>query len=175
MGMRTDNKQINQDMTLDTQYIRQHILTALSEDVGSGDYSSLACIDCKDRNKAKLIAKQDCIICGMQIAEMVFELVDKSLQFEPLAKDGQAVKKGDVLFVVSGSAISILTAERTVLNYMQRLSGIATTTAEYVKALEGYQNNSHTQSIGEICRQNRRRNQPPNGIVRHDNAQRQPY
>ena len=78
--MRTDNKQINQDMTLDTQYIRQHILTALSEDVGSGDYSSLACIDCKDRNKAKLIAKQDCIICGMQIAEMVF------VQTSPLKK-----------------------------------------------------------------------------------------
>lgn len=124
-------------MILDTEYIKQHILTALKEDVKEGDHSSLACIDCLATSKAKLVAKQDCIICGVDIARMVFELVDDKLQFQAFASDGQRIKKGDIVFKVEGSAISILTAERTLLNYMQRLSGIATTTSEYVNLIEG--------------------------------------
>mgnify|MGYP003503646170 FL=1 len=124
-------------MILDTEYIKQHILTALKEDVREGDHSSLACIDRLATSKAKLVAKQDCIICGVDIARMVFELVDDKLQFQAFASDGQKIKKGDIVFKVEGSAISILTAERTLLNYMQRLSGIATTTSEYVSLIAG--------------------------------------
>lgn len=135
MGNNYDNKQINK--MLDREYIKEHIMTALKEDVREGDHSSLACIDSSATSKAKLVAKQDCIICGMEIAKMVFELVDSTLRFEAFVTDGERVKKGDVLFVVEGSSISILTAERTVLNYMQRLSGISTTTSDYMKLIEG--------------------------------------
>ena len=124
-------------MELNEQYIEQHILSALKEDVGEGDYSSLACIPSTERGKAKLVAKQACVVCGMDIACKVFELTDKDIVFTPLMKDGQKAEKGDVLFRVEGSAASILTAERTALNYMQRLSGIASTTAEYVNLIKG--------------------------------------
>ncbi len=124
-------------MELNEQYIEQHILSALKEDVGEGDYSSLACIPSTERGKAKLVAKQACVVCGIDIAGKVFELTDKDIVFTPLIKDGQKAEKGDVLFRVEGSAASILTAERTALNYMQRLSGIASTTAEYVNLIKG--------------------------------------
>lgn len=135
MGNSADNQQAI--MELNEQYIEQHILSALKEDVGEGDYSSLACIPSTERGKAKLVAKQACVVCGMDIACKVFELTDKDIVFTPLMKDGQKAEKGDVLFRVEGSAASILTAERTALNYMQRLSGIASTTAEYVNLIKG--------------------------------------
>lgn len=135
MGNSADNQQAI--MELNEQYIEQHILSALKEDVGEGDYSSLACIPSTERGKAKLVAKQACVVCGIDIAGKVFELTDKDIVFTPLMKDGQKAEKGDVLFRVEGSAASILTAERTALNYMQRLSGIASTTAEYVNLIKG--------------------------------------
>lgn len=135
MGNSADNQQAI--MELNEQYIEQHILSALKEDVGEGDYSSLACIPSTERGKAKLVAKQACVVCGIDIAGKVFELTDKGITFTPLMKDGQKAEKGDVLFRVEGSAASILTAERTALNYMQRLSGIASTTAEYVNLIKG--------------------------------------
>ena len=135
MGNSAGNQQAI--MELNEQYIEQHILSALKEDVGEGDYSSLACIPTSERGKAKLVAKQACVVCGMDIACKVFELTDKDIVFTPLMKDGQKAEKGDVLFRVEGSAASILTAERTALNYMQRLSGIASTTAEYVNLIKG--------------------------------------
>lgn len=135
MGDNTDNQQAI--MELNEQYIERHILSALKEDVGGGDYSSSACIAPTEKGKAKLVAKQACVVCGTDIARKVFELTDKEIAFTPLMKDGQRAEKGDVLFRVEGSAASILTAERTALNYMQRLSGIATATAEYVSLIEG--------------------------------------
>lgn len=135
MGNSADNQQAI--MELNEQYIEQHILSALKEDVGEGDYSSLACIPTSEQGKAKLVAKQACVVCGIDIAGKVFELTDKDIVFTPLMKDGQNAEKGDVLFRVEGSAASILTAERTALNYMQRLSGIASTTAEYVNLIKG--------------------------------------
>lgn len=135
MGNSADNQQAI--MELNEQYIEQHILSALKEDVGEGDYSSLACIPSTERGKAKLVAKQACVVCGIDIAGKVFELTDKGITFTPLMKDGQKAEKGDVLFRVEGSAASILTAERTALNYVQRLSGIASTTAEYVNLIKG--------------------------------------
>lgn len=122
---------------LEEQYIRNHIRTALQEDVGQADHSSLACIESYTQSKAKLVAKEDCVICGMDVARLVFEMVDSDLEYQPLKKDGDIVRKEDIVFRVKGRAISILTSERTVLNYMQRLSGVATSTMEYVRLLSG--------------------------------------
>lgn len=118
-------------------YLIQHITLALEEDVRDGDHSSLACISKTTKDKAKLIAKQDGIICGIEIARKVYSLVDSRIIFTPLLNDGDKIKKGDIVFKVEGPAIGILTAERTALNYMQRLSGIATSTNEYVELIKG--------------------------------------
>lgn len=113
------------------------ISNAIREDVGSGDYSSLACIPLAETGKAKLLVKDSGIIAGVDFAKMIFEYVDPSLKFEVLLEDGSEVVYGDVVFYVSGSSQSILKAERMVLNSMQRMSAIATKTASYVKLLEG--------------------------------------
>ncbi|PWA10615.1 carboxylating nicotinate-nucleotide diphosphorylase [Flavobacterium laiguense] len=113
------------------------IANAIREDVGSGDYSSLACIPADAMGKAKLLVKEDGIIAGVTFAKMIFEYVDPNLQIETFIEDGTAVKFGDVVFHVSGSSQSILKAERVVLNSMQRMSAIATKTNSFVKLLEG--------------------------------------
>lgn len=113
------------------------ISNAIREDVGPGDYSSLACIPSTATGKAKLLVKEDGIIAGVALAKMIFGYVDSNLQIETFIEDGTAVKKGDVVFHVSGSSQSILKSERVVLNSMQRMSAIATKTKEYVDLLEG--------------------------------------
>ena len=113
------------------------IANAIREDVGPGDYSSLACIPASAKGKAKLLVKEDGIIAGVAFAKMIFHYVDPSLEVETFIEDGQMVKYGDVVFHVSGSSQSILKAERIVLNSMQRMSAIATKTNEYVQLLVG--------------------------------------
>lgn len=113
------------------------ISNAIREDVGPGDYSSLACIDSAEVGKAKLLVKDSGIIAGVGFAKMVFDFVDPNLIMEILIEDGSEVQFGDVVFYVTGSSQSILKAERLVLNAMQRMSAIATKTASYVKLLEG--------------------------------------
>jgi len=113
------------------------IANAIREDVGSGDYSSLACIPANAEGKAKLLVKEDGIIAGVTFAKMIFEYVDPKLQIETFIEDGTAVKKGDIVFHVSGSSQSILKSERVVLNTMQRMSAIATKTNSFVQLLEG--------------------------------------
>lgn len=113
------------------------IENAIREDVGPGDYSSLACIPADATGKAKLLVKEDGIIAGVAFAKMIFQQVDANLQIEIFIQDGTPVTKGDVVFHVSGSSQSILKAERLVLNSMQRMSAIATKTNSYVKLLEG--------------------------------------
>jgi len=113
------------------------IANAIREDVGSGDYSSLACIPENAMGKAKLLVKEDGIIAGVALAKMIFEYVDSGMQIETFIEDGSAVKKGDVVFHVSGSSQSILKSERVVLNTMQRMSAIATKTNSYVELLKG--------------------------------------
>ncbi len=108
--------------------ITQFITSALQEDVGSGDYSSLASIPASAQNTAHLIMKDEGIIAGIELAKKIFTQVDASLKVNFLKKDGNQVKKSDVIFKVFGNAQSILTAERLVLNCMQRMSGIATYT-----------------------------------------------
>ena len=122
---------------IDKLELQQFITNALHEDVRGGDYSSLASIDATAQSKAKLLVKDNGILCGMEIAKSIFEQVDSNLKMEAHFEEGAQIKYGEIAFHVYGSAISILTAERLVLNCMQRMSGIATKTNEYVKAIEG--------------------------------------
>ncbi|HOY40414.1 MAG TPA: carboxylating nicotinate-nucleotide diphosphorylase [Chitinophagales bacterium] len=119
------------------QELDKFISDALREDVHEGDHSSLASIDKNAQGKARLLVKDNGILCGIEVAKAVFEKVDADLKTDIHIKEGSAIKYGDIAFHVYGSAISILTAERLVLNCMQRMSGIATKTNEYVKAIEG--------------------------------------
>jgi nicotinate-nucleotide pyrophosphorylase (carboxylating) len=113
------------------------IANAIREDVGPGDYSSLACIPASATGRAKLLVKDNGLLAGVAFAKQVFAYVDPAMTFEVFIEDGTPVKYGDVAFHVHGSSQSILKAERLVLNAMQRMSAIATKTAKYVKILEG--------------------------------------
>ncbi|MBA4134623.1 MAG: nicotinate-nucleotide diphosphorylase (carboxylating) [Flavobacterium sp.] len=113
------------------------IQNGIREDIGPGDYSSLACIPDTAQGRAKLLVKDTGIIAGVAFAQMIFENVDPTLQVEVFIQDGTPVKFGDVAFHVSGNSQSILKAERLVLNSMQRMSAIATKTNAYVQLLEG--------------------------------------
>ena len=113
------------------------ISNAIREDVGGGDYSSLACIPENAVGKAKLLVKEDGIIAGVEFAKRIFKFVDINLKIKTFINDGEIVKYGDVVFHVEGSSQSILKAERFVLNAMQRMSAIATKTNQFAKLLEG--------------------------------------
>jgi nicotinate-nucleotide pyrophosphorylase (carboxylating) len=113
------------------------IANAVREDVGDGDYTSLACIPSDAVGKAKLLIKDNGVIAGVNFAKQVFHYVDPNLSVETLIGDGQEVKFGDIAFYVEGSKQSILKAERIVLNAMQRMSAIATKTHSYVEILKG--------------------------------------
>ncbi len=118
--------------------IDQFIKTAIEEDVKDGDHSSLSCIPSDKLSKAELIAKDNGIIAGIEVAKKVFAVIDQKLEVEAVYDDGDSVEKADMVLLVKGSARSILKAERLVLNFMQRMSGIATLTKKYVKAVEGF-------------------------------------
>ena len=113
------------------------IQNGIREDIGPGDYSSLACIPNAAKGKAKLLVKDTGIIAGVEFAKMIFQNVDPTLEIETFINDGTEVTHGDIVFHVSGSSQSILKAERLVLNSMQRMSAIATKTNQYVKLLKG--------------------------------------
>ncbi|MDD3003945.1 carboxylating nicotinate-nucleotide diphosphorylase [Flavobacterium sp.] len=117
--------------------LNQIIANAIREDVGPGDYSSLACIPENATGKAKLLVKESGIIAGVEFAKMIFNYVDSSLKVDTFIKDGTVVNYGDVVFHVEGSSQSILKAERLVLNSMQRMSAIATKTNKYTQLLAG--------------------------------------
>ena len=113
------------------------IANAIREDVGDGDHSSLACIPEEATGKAKLLVKDEGILAGVEFAKYVFAYVDPTLKVEVLIQDGNPVKYGDIALYVSGSSLSILKAERLVLNAMQRMSAIATKTKMFANLLEG--------------------------------------
>lgn len=117
--------------------IYEIIDNALREDIGDGDHSSLACVPENANGKATLFVKDDGILAGVELAEMIFNRYDPNLKMEILIQDGAVVKKGDIAFHVEGSSRSILATERLVLNFMQRMSGIATQTFQIVSLLEG--------------------------------------
>lgn len=115
------------------------IRMALREDIGDGDHSTLACIPSDAEGTAKMVAKQDGVLCGQEVGLRVFQMVDPTLKVALLKQDGDSITKGDVVMTVSGHSGSILTAERTALNFMQRMSGIATETRRMVSMLNGLQ------------------------------------
>jgi nicotinate-nucleotide pyrophosphorylase (carboxylating) len=117
--------------------IDEIIESALAEDIGSGDATTLATIPEEARGKAKLLVKDNGILCGVDIARKVFAKVDPGLEVTIYIKDGTPIKNGDLVFEVAGRAASIVKAERLVLNFMQRLSGIATATHNIVSKLDG--------------------------------------
>jgi len=109
---------------------------AIKEDLGDGDHSSLACIPPEAKGKAKLLVKEKGVIAGIELSKLIFHQIDPELEVEYLISDGAVVNPGDIAFYVSGSSRSILSAERTVLNFMQRMSGIATSTHLMLKAMD---------------------------------------
>jgi len=119
--------------------INEIIAEALKEDIRGGDHTSLSTIPFDSRGKAHLIVKQEGIISGVEIAKRVFEAVDPTLVFTKIIDDGSRVKFGDIVFELEGSSISILSGERLALNFMQRMSGISTTTSIYVEKIKGLQ------------------------------------
>lgn len=110
---------------------------AFAEDVGDGDHTTLSTIPAEEKGRQQLIVKEEGILAGVDIARKVFEKFDPSLKMTVMIEDGTHVKPGDIAFVVEGSVRSLLQTERVMLNIMQRMSGIATTTARYQKELEG--------------------------------------
>lgn len=118
--------------------IDDYIINTLKEDITSEDVSTNAVMPENKNGKADLICKQDGIICGLDIFERTFKLLDENSNFETSVKDGDFVKKGQLLGIIKGDIKAILSGERTALNYLQRMSGIATVTKEYVKELDGY-------------------------------------
>ncbi len=110
---------------------------ALQEDIGAGDHTTLACIPAEAKGSARLLVKEEGVLAGVEVAQLVLAAVDERLHSRVLISDGARVKKDDVAFTVNGPARSILIAERVLLNFMQRMSGIATLTRKFVDALEG--------------------------------------
>lgn len=116
-------------ITIPNYSIIDEIITrTLHEDIGDGDHTSLATVPVNATGKGRLLVKDNGVIAGVELAQIIFNKVDPNLDVETLVNDGEHIKKGDIAFYVTGSSRSILTAERLVLNFMQRMSGIATQT-----------------------------------------------
>ncbi|HBL83818.1 MAG: nicotinate-nucleotide diphosphorylase (carboxylating) [Clostridiales bacterium GWF2_38_85] len=124
-------------MHIDQNQLDKIIRLSYDEDIGTGDITTNTTIPENTTASGSFIAKEDGVICGMGVASRCFELIDTTVKFEALVADGAKVKKGDVIAKISGNAASILVAERTALNLMQRMSGIATRTAEAVEQVKG--------------------------------------
>ena len=122
---------------MDKELLHHFIINALSEDVGDGDHTSLSTIEAGTQGKAKLLVKDTGILAGVELAEEICRIVDPKLKLTVFLKDGAEVKPKDVALEIEGDAQSILKAERLVLNCMQRMSGIATTTRQIADLLEG--------------------------------------
>jgi nicotinate-nucleotide pyrophosphorylase (carboxylating) len=117
--------------------VQEIIANALREDIGDGDHSTLACVPENAIGKAHLLIKDDGVLAGVELAVEIFKQFDPSLKVTLFKKDGDRVTKGEIAFTVEGSSRSILTTERLVLNFMQRMSGIATQTAKIVQKIDG--------------------------------------
>ena len=120
------------------EQLNQLIASALSEDIGDGDHSTLACINANAKGKAILKIKDQGILAGVLVAEKIFRFMEPGVDFRPIKQDGDVMKPGEIAFEVSAHVHTILKCERLVLNCMQRMSGIATLTNKYVQRLTGY-------------------------------------
>ena len=117
--------------------VQEIIANALREDIGDGDHSTLACVPENATGKAQLLIKDNGVLAGVELAVEIFKQFDPSLKVTVFKKDGDVVTNGEIAFTVEGSSRSILTTERLVLNFMQRMSGIATQTAKIVQKIDG--------------------------------------
>lgn len=115
--------------------VEEHVKNALKEDIGFGDITTDYLIPEDERITAKLNTRQDGVLCGIDIVETVFKTLSKDVRIEKYFKDGEKIKKSDTLAVIEGPARAVLIGERTALNYIQRLSGIATETNKYQEAI----------------------------------------
>lgn len=115
--------------------VEEHVKNALKEDIGFGDITTDYLIPEDERITAKLNTRQDGILCGIDIVETVFRVLSKDTKVQKFFKDGEKIKKGDTLAIIEGPARAVLIGERTALNYIQRLSGIATETHKYQTAI----------------------------------------
>ncbi|MEO7113136.1 MAG: carboxylating nicotinate-nucleotide diphosphorylase, partial [Polyangiaceae bacterium] len=120
------------------------LLRALEEDLGAGDVTTDACISESAQAVADAVARSEVVVCGGSLFSRIFTLIDDTVKFESKIADGEIANKGDVIWTVKGSARSLLMAERTALNFVQRMTGIATTTRKYVSAVPA---GSHTRVI----------------------------
>lgn len=119
------------------EYLEPFIINALKEDVGDGDHSSQSCIPADAEGKVQLLVKETGVLAGVDVAFEIFRYLQPDVEISPLLGDGTLVQPGDVAFTVKGKVLTLLKAERLVLNIMQRMSGIATQTREYVQLVDG--------------------------------------
>lgn len=124
-------------MNLYDEYTIKLIELAFAEDIGDGDHTTLCSIPAEAEGQSKLLIKEEGILAGVEVAKSIFNYFDNNLKVDVLIEDGQRVEPGDVAFIVSGKIQSLLKTERLVLNVMQRMSGIATTTNTYVERVNG--------------------------------------
>jgi nicotinate-nucleotide pyrophosphorylase (carboxylating) len=124
-------------MELSRELIARTVKLALAEDVGNGDATSLSTVPRNNIASAVMIAREPMVVAGLKVAEAVFLQVSKKIKVQRIAKEGQELKRGDVLLKIKGPAQAVLTAERVALNFAQRLSGIATLTAAFVQKTKG--------------------------------------
>ena len=132
--MKYNNSELNLPMTND---FKQLISLWFAEDIGDGDHTTLSCIPADATGKSQLIIKENGVLAGVEVAREIFRAFDPGLKMSVFITDGTEVKVGDIAFEVEGKIQSLLQTERLMLNIMQRMSGVATRTREYVKALEG--------------------------------------
>ena len=123
-------------MIIDAQ-LRRLMQQALKEDIGTRDITTNAIIHKSKKGKFVIIAKEECVICGLTLAELAFEIVDGTVRFKPVVNEGTKVLKGKAIAYVEGRCWSILAAERTALNFLSWLSGISTETNRFVEAVKG--------------------------------------
>ncbi|MBN2831677.1 MAG: carboxylating nicotinate-nucleotide diphosphorylase [Candidatus Omnitrophica bacterium] len=126
------------DLKLDQEKIEYVVRHSLVEDIGRGDITTQLTIPKDKEVVAKILVKEDCVVCGIEVAERVFKTINSEIIFKTLAKDGQKIKAGKPILRISGKAASILSSERVALNLLTMLSGIATKTREYVEQIEPY-------------------------------------
>ncbi|MBR9859230.1 carboxylating nicotinate-nucleotide diphosphorylase [bacterium] len=124
-------------MDINHHFITKAIDLAIAEDIGDGDHSSMGSIPMGTEGRARLLIKEDGILAGVAVAQKIISLIDPHCALQPKFQDGMSVKEGDVAFVVNGSVHTILQAERIMLNFMQRMSGISTYTKRLVDIIEG--------------------------------------
>ena len=154
---------------LDIAQVRPLIEMAIAEDLGRGDVTTNLLFQDNETAKATIISREEIVVCGMPVIKEILRQYDKRLKMTAHARDGQSAHVGNKLATIEGPLRSMLSAERVVLNFLQRLSGIATTTAKYVRAIPRHQGQDlrHAQDAawlafaGEIRGSVRRRVQPP--------------